>query len=258
MSEPTTASRPQGRGSKAAAMTGLRVGAKGPAAMLLTGVMLLAAGAGPVEVERIQTELLQIFAQYNPGKVANVPRLMAKYAGAELEYLAAVRQKYGVAAEFTDDAESAGATPTDCQLRRVDARVLSQEQFRVTIQGQEPVLLTHATEGWGATTTWSTAEQISAAHGDTTVSLQDPGLLRLKGSFAPIVATRPLRDHLSNLATETEPIFRNRWLPLADLLLAEANLTSHTVGGSMRLHIIFSLGGARTGVGFHSHTENWL
>ena len=50
----------------------------------------------PAQVER---ELLQIFAQHNPVQVPKVPKLMEKYAGTEVAFLAAVRKKYGVVAD---------------------------------------------------------------------------------------------------------------------------------------------------------------
>ena len=50
----------------------------------------------PAQVER---ELLQIFAQHNPVQVPKVLKLMEKYAGTEVAFLAAVRRKYGVVAD---------------------------------------------------------------------------------------------------------------------------------------------------------------
>ena len=67
-----------------------------------------------------------------------------------------------------------------------------------------------------------------------------------------------LRPYLDNLAAEANPIFRNRWLSLGDRLLEDAEINATAVGRSLRIHTILSLGATGTGVGFHSHTENWL
>ena len=147
---------------------------------------------------------------------------------------------------------------TACDLQRVDARTLTPRRFRDEYQGRAPVVLTHATEGWAARDSWASAEAIAAAHGAQPVSLQDPAWLTAKGTFAPFAESLPLRDHLSNLSSQTEPIFRNRPTGLTDLLLAETNLSSHAVASSLRMHHIFSLGNTNTGVGFHIHGENWV
>ena len=147
---------------------------------------------------------------------------------------------------------------TACDLQRVDARTLTPRRFRDEYQGRAPVVLTHATEGWAARTSWASAEAIAAAHGAQPVSLQDPAWLTAKGTFAPFAESLPLRDHLSNLSSQTEPIFRNRPTGLTDLLLAAANLSSHALASSLRMHHIFSLGNTNTGVGFHIHGENWV
>ncbi len=67
-----------------------------------------------------------------------------------------------------------------------------------------------------------------------------------------------LRPYLHNLAAEANPIFRNRWLSLGDRLLEDTEINTTAVGRSLRIHTILSLGATGTGVGFHSHTENWL
>ena len=67
-----------------------------------------------------------------------------------------------------------------------------------------------------------------------------------------------LRPYLDNLAAEANPIFRNRWLSLGDRLLEHTAVNATAVGRSLRIHTILSLGATGTGVGFHSHTENWL
>eukprot|EP01043_Picozoa_sp_COSAG02_P049933 COSAG02_NODE_5070_length_4671_cov_2.343613_4_plen_282_part_01 len=150
------------------------------------------------------------------------------------------------------------ATARMCNLRSVDARTITQSQFREQYQGREPVLLTHVATGWVATTTWATTSLIAAAHGNVQVHLQNPVLLAEKGTFAPVVSTLPLSDYLDpKFATEQQPFFQNRWHSLTDRLLTEVNF-SHVPMRSVRSHHIFSLGGNGTGVGFHSHVESWL
>ncbi len=150
------------------------------------------------------------------------------------------------------------ATDGNCDLRSVDAREITQSQFREQYQGREPLLLSHAATSWAATTTWATASQIAAAHGDVHVHLQDPVLLAKKGTFAPPLSTLSLADYLnSDFGTGQHPFFQNRWHSLTDRLLADVNF-SHVPMRSVRSHHLFSLGGIGTGVGFHSHVESWL
>ena len=148
--------------------------------------------------------------------------------------------------------------PPACALARVDARTLSEEDFRALYRDRTPLLLTHATQGWPAAESWATAERIARAHGDEVLEIQDPALLGNKGSFAPVLRTVPLRSYLGRLGQEPSPLFHNRWLSLGDRLQAETAVNSTVVGRSLRIHSIFSLGAANTGVPFHSHTENWL
>eukprot|EP01045_Picozoa_sp_COSAG04_P017952 COSAG04_NODE_1626_length_6125_cov_2.914039_5_plen_274_part_01 len=147
-----------------------------------------------------------------------------------------------------------------CSLVKLDARELSAARFRREFQGREPVLLTHAAEGWDARRSWSTSDAISAAHGDMPLPLQHPNLLAEKGSFAPIMATVPLRDFLAQNITDDigdQPFFRNRWHALTDALVAETDFNQLPTR-TLRQHHILSLGAQGTGVGLHSHTENWL
>eukprot|EP01045_Picozoa_sp_COSAG04_P013548 COSAG04_NODE_966_length_9138_cov_6.958624_1_plen_153_part_00 len=111
-----------------------------------------------------------------------------------------------------------------CALRRVDARELSERDFRERYQGKEPLLLTHVADSWAATQSWATPELIAAARGDAQIEIIDPRLLRFKGSYAPAVRTVALRAYLEALLEEPDPIFRNRWCvpapwPLLPLLL---------------------------------------
>ena len=154
---------------------------------------------------------------------------------------------------------NAGAQPgaSECDLRRVDARTLTQDEFRADYQGREPLLLTHAASSWAAVASWATPSLITAAHGDVELQLQDPQLLTKKGTFAPMVSVLPLADYLENLSAERQPFFRNRWHSLTDRVLADVNFSSVPTR-SVRSHHILSLGGVGTGVGFHSHSESWL
>ena len=105
-----------------------------------------------------------------------------------------------------------GLPPPTCALRRVDARELSERDFRERYQGTEPLLLTHVADSWAATQSWATPELIAAAaRGDEQIEIIDPGLLRFKGSYAPAVRTVALRAYLEALLEEPDPIFRNRW-----------------------------------------------
>ena len=81
-----------------------------------------AAALSPAEVER---ELLHIFGQHNPEKVATVPKLMVKYAGTEDAFLKAVRKKYGVVAEPQDDGPAA-APGADEEVETVSLSVLQE------------------------------------------------------------------------------------------------------------------------------------
>ena len=147
-----------------------------------------------------------------------------------------------------------------CSLIKLDARELSAARFRREFQGREPVLLTHAADGWGARRSWSSRRDAISAHGDLPLPLQHPNLLAEKGSFAPTMATVPLRDFLAQNLTDgigDQPFFRNRWHALTDAVLAETDYSALPTR-TIRQHHILSLGGEGTGVGLHSHTENWL
>ena len=176
-----------------------------------------------------------------------VPTLLA-LASAAVGVVGAPQSQTGGLAEL----------PPACALARVDARTLSEEDFRALYRDRTPLLLTHATEGWPAAESWATAERIALAHGDEVLEIQDPSLLGNKGSFAPVVRRVPLRSYLGRLSEEPSPLFHNRWLSLGDRLQAETVVNSTVVGRSLRIHSIFSLGAANTGVPLHSHTENWL
>ena len=80
--------------------------------------------------------------------------------------------------------------------------------------------------------------------------LQHPNLLAEKGSFAPTMATVPLRDFLAQNLTDgigAQPFFRNRWHALTDAVLAETDYSALPTR-TIRQHHILSLGGEGTGV----------
>ena len=64
-----------------------------------------------------ERRLRAIYAQHNPAKVADVPRLLAKYEGREAAFLRAVERKYATApagpaaSAAADDDSAAAATP---------------------------------------------------------------------------------------------------------------------------------------------------
>ena len=72
----------------------------------------------------------------------------------------------GVGAPQSQTGGLADELPPACALARVDARTLSEEDFRALYRDRTPLLLTHATEGWPAVESWASAEQIAALHGE--------------------------------------------------------------------------------------------
>lgn len=157
-----------------------------------------------------------------------------------------------------------------CGLPTVDARTVTVEEFRSNIQERAAVLITHGTPQWASAMQSWDASNSSVAHGDAIIAIQDPELLVKRGSFAPVIARRTLRDYLEKMDTEPNPVFWNRWMGVTDALVSDLGGGGGGVSGeqsqaldnlptsSLRFHHIFSLGGVGTGVGFHAHSENWL
>ena len=148
--------------------------------------------------------------------------------------------------------------PAACGLRRVDVRTLSMPQFRTEFQGRMPVLLTHVTGSWAATTSWASVDAVVRAHGAVQVPLQDPVLLGSRGTFAPVLGNISLKQYLADdRRPGRRPAFHNRPHALTDALLADTNIATLPMR-ALRIHHILSLGQEGTGVGLHSHSEGWL
>ena len=69
------------------------------------------AAAGTGNVQAIREQVVQIYKQHNPTKVAEVDKLMVKYKGNEQVLLQKIQQKYGAAAVPQSSASAVAAVP---------------------------------------------------------------------------------------------------------------------------------------------------
>ncbi len=183
----------------------------------------------------------------------------------QLVAVAGALQSSSWAPPRASDSTVPSAAAHSCTIDRVALADLSEARFESDYRGVKPIIITGATEGWGATTHWH-KEALLRDHGDARVELGHPSEIVAFGGTGGTFST--LRKFIGSfgggsaaadrVVFDSSEVLRQRPKLRADFDTPApfARMMADTRGGvSWQM---LSIGDDGAGLSFHSHGDSWL